>query len=111
MIHGVRLHGGRGIALHSNQCNMAVQQLATPSTSHDLSLLLLLFCWLMCLQVFGSWCPVAAAYGFFLAGAVLQRAVMLPVARGVFHQEAAEGGFRYSHVRLRTAAPEIAIYR
>lgn len=65
----------------------------------------------MLVQVFGSWCPVAAAYAFFLAGAVLQRVVMLPVARGVFQQEAAEGSFRYNQVRIRTAAQEIAMYR
>jgi ABC-type uncharacterized transport system fused permease/ATPase subunit len=62
-------------------------------------------------QVFGSWLPVGCAYLFFLAGLVLQRLVMLPVASAVFQQEAAEGAFRYGHTRFRAWAAEVAMYR
>jgi ABC-type uncharacterized transport system fused permease/ATPase subunit len=36
---------------------------------------------------------------------------MLPVARLVYRQEAAEGALRYSHMRVREWAEEVAFYR
>ncbi|WIA08269.1 hypothetical protein OEZ85_007712 [Tetradesmus obliquus] len=62
-------------------------------------------------QVFGSWLPVAAAYGFFAVGLLAQRLAMLPVAAAVFDQEAAEGCFRFDQMRFRAWAQEIALYR
>eukprot|EP00775_Hariotina_reticulata_P011726 gene11726-11870_t len=60
--------------------------------------------------VFGSWLQVAAAGMFFLTGLMLQRLVMLPVSAAVFAQEAAEGSYRYKHMRFRAWASEIALY-
>lgn len=61
--------------------------------------------------MFGSWLPVAAAYGFFAVGLLAQRLAMLPVAAAVFDQEAAEGCFRFDQMRFRAWAQEIALYR
>jgi len=61
--------------------------------------------------VYDSWLPVAAAGLFFLTGLMLQRLVMLPVSAAVFALEAAEGSYRYKHMRLRAWATEIALYR
>jgi ABC-type uncharacterized transport system fused permease/ATPase subunit len=54
---------------------------------------------------------VVAAWAFFVLGAALQRLAMLPVAACVFRQEAAEGSFRFGHMRFRACASEIALSR
>eukprot|EP00887_Chlorella_sp_A99_P000802 scaffold5.g802.t1 len=70
-----------------------------------------------------GWRGLALVYAFFLAAVVVQRWVpaarlwvqracgglaVVPVARMVFRQEAAEGDLRATHARLREFAPEAA---
>lgn len=57
-----------------------------------------------------GWQGLAAVYAFFWAAALVQRLAVAPVSRLVFRQERREGDLRFSHLRLREYAAEVAQY-
>lgn len=61
-------------------------------------------------RILGFLGPVAI-YGYFIAGAVVNRLLMTPLVRAVMRKERREGDFRFAHVHSRVKSESAAFYR
>jgi ATP-binding cassette, subfamily D (ALD), member 4 len=61
--------------------------------------------------VFTGWEGPVIIFSFFCLGTFINRLILKPIVRLIFHQERLEGDFRFLHVRFRESTESVAMHR